>query len=587
MSLDLQESLSKFRSLLHISSILNANLDVHQLLPLIMLYSKDLLEAEASSLFLLDEAQFLYCEVGLGEKGEIIQEYARMELGEGIVGMVAKDKKPIALEDAYADERFDPTMDKKTGFKTKSLICVPLFVDGRLIGTLEVINKTSNRIFNHSDLEYLLALSEVAAIAIQNANIKDRLDKRILELSLLYEFERLTVSEKSLPELGKWILNRILEYLGATSGTIYLANNTDQILTILAAKGIPEDAYAQIKVPYGTGVAGWVASEKENLIIHNLDLDPRYNKLAHYKFESKSLISAPLIYQNELLGVISINNKISGYAFNHSDLELLATIANRLSNTIKNAQLFHQVVDSNKELGRAKEIMKKIMPSNLPISNNLEFGLAHIPLEQVGGDFYDVTEMSPNIYSVLIADISGHGLSAAVLAAMAHTVLKNLETDIKLSPSKFLTTLNHMLYGKLAGNFLTAFYGIIDTNKNTLLCANAGHHPPFLLHRNTKVSIELGVKGKILGLIPDLFYEEKEFPFAPGDRLVMYTDGLTEHANPERTKKYDDSLFLEANQKITNLNTKESALKLIQFAKEFTGADSFEDDVTLLLLDRK
>ncbi|TGK87520.1 GAF domain-containing protein [Leptospira noumeaensis] len=586
MSLDLQESLSKFRSLLHISSILNANLDLHQLLPLIMLYSKDLLEAEASSLFLLEEEDFLYCEVALGEKGEIIQEYARLELGEGIVGKVAQEKKPIALEDAYKDSRFNDSMDKRTGFKTKSLICVPLFVEDRLIGTLEVINKTNNRIFDHSDLEYLISLSEVAATAIQNANTKDSLDKRILELSLLYEFERLSVSEKSLNELGKWILNRVLEYLGASSGTIYLANADKQELSILSAKGIPEDAYDQIKVPYGTGVSGWVAEKKESLLIHNLDLDPRYNKLSPYKFESKSLISAPLIFQNELLGVISINNKMSGYAFQHSDLDLLTNIAARLSSTIKNAQLFHQIVDTGKELNRAKNIMKKIMPSILPSSDKLLFGVAHIPLEQVGGDFYDVTQLEDSKYSILIADISGHGLSAAVLAAMAHMVLKNFEQDIKLSPSLFLTTLNHMLYGKLAGNFLTAFYGIIDLKTNTILCANAGHHAPFLLDKKDSPMIQLDVKGKILGLIPDLFYEEKTFPFVPGNRLVMYTDGITEHMSKDHNKRYDEELFQKAIQKSKTSETQNSANELIREAREYVGTNDFADDVTVLLVDR-
>ncbi|TGL69907.1 GAF domain-containing SpoIIE family protein phosphatase [Leptospira jelokensis] len=583
---DPQTSLSKFRSLLHISSILNANLDLHQLLPLIMLYSKDLLEAEASSLFLLENDEFLYCEVALGEKGEIIQEYARLEFGEGIVGMVAKEKKPIALEDAYKDPRFNPGMDKRTGFKTKSLICVPLFVEERLIGTLEVINKTNDRIFNDADLEYLISLSEVAATAIQNANTKDSLDKRILELSLLYEFEKLSVSEKSLNELGKWMLNRVLEYLGASSGTIYLANNTKQELGILAAKGIPEDAYDQIKVPYGTGVSGWVAEKKESLLIHNLDMDPRYNKLSPYRFESKSLISAPLIYQNELLGVISINNKISGYAFQHSDLDLLTNIAARLSNTIKNAQLFHQIVDTGKELSRAKNIMQKIMPSNLPKSAGLSYGVSHIPLEQVGGDFYDVTELEDSKFSILIADISGHGLSAAVLAAMSHMVLKNFEPDIKLSPSQFLTTLNHMLYGKLAGNFLTAFYGIIDLKKNSILCANAGHHAPFLIQKPTSSLEQLDVKGKILGLIPDLFYEEKTFSFSPGNRLVLYTDGITEHMSKDHNRRYDEDLFQKAILKSIDLDTQQSANDLIQSAKDYVGSNEFADDVTVLLVDR-
>jgi serine phosphatase RsbU (regulator of sigma subunit) len=576
----------KFRSLLHISAVLNANLELHQLLPLIMLYSKDLLEAEACSLFLLDEEQFLYCEVALGEKGEIIQQYARLELGEGIVGIVARDKKPIALDNAYDDPRFNPEIDKQTGFRTKSLICVPLFVEDKIIGTLEVINKTEDRVFGPGDLEFLTSLSEVAATAIQNATIKESLRKRILESSLLYEFEQLAVSEKSLPELGSWMLNRVLEYLEASSGTIYLANNNERMLNVLAAKGIPEEAFDQIRVPYGTGIAGWVASEKENLLIHNLELDARYNKLAHYKFESKSLISSPLIFQEELLGVISINNKVSGYAFNHYDMELLSKIAGRLALTIKNAQLFYQVIDKDRELSRAKKMMIRIMPSQLPENPKLTYGVSHIPVEQVGGDFYDVTQLSEDKFAFLIADISGHGLSAAVLAAMTHMVLKNFETEIKFSPSNFLTTLNHMLYGKLAGNFLTAFYGVIDLSKNKILYGNAGHHPPFKVDLANKTFEPISSRGKILGLIPDLYYEEKEISFVPGNRLVLFTDGISEHSSKDRRRKYDEHL-LEAD--ILNsvlLDTQSASDFLINSSRSHTKTEDFEDDVTLLLIDR-
>ncbi len=577
----------KFRSLLHISAVLNANLELHQLLPLIMLYSKDLLEAEACSLFLLDEEeQYLYCEVALGDKGEIVQEYARLDLGEGIVGSVAKEKIPIALEDAYQDPRFNSALDKKTGFKTKSLICVPLFVEDKLIGTLEVINKTNNRVFGSNDLEFLTSLSEVAATAIQNATIKESLRKRILELSLLYEFEQLSVSEKSLPELGNWMLNRVLEYLEASSGTIYLANNAEEMLHVLAAKGIPEESYNQIRVSYGTGIAGWVAKEKENLFVQNLELDVRYNKLAHFTFESKSLISAPLIYQDELLGVISINNKLSGYAFNHYDMDLLSKIAGRLALTIKNAQLFHQVVDKERELSRAKKMMIRIMPSSLPKIPQLSYGVSHLPVEQVGGDFYDVTDLGDNKLAILIADISGHGLSAAVLAAMTHMVLKNFENEIKLSPSVFLTTLNHMLYGKLAGNFLTAFYGVIDLSKNTILCANAGHHPPLKINRETKKFEPIALKGKILGLIPDLYYDEKEFSFSKGDRLVLFTDGISEHSSLDRRNKYDENLLASDVINSLSLETQTASDFLIKSARSYTRTENFEDDVTLLLLDK-
>jgi GAF domain-containing protein len=125
-----------------------------------MLYAKDLLEAEASSLFLLEkEDNFLYCEVAIGEKGESIQQYARLEIGSGIAGWVAKERKSVILEDAYTDDRFDKAWDTKSGFRTKSIICVPLFVKDQMIGTLEVMNKVGNRTFNKFDLDLLLTLA--------------------------------------------------------------------------------------------------------------------------------------------------------------------------------------------------------------------------------------------------------------------------------------------------------------------------------------------------------------------------------------------------------------------------------------------
>jgi GAF domain-containing protein len=127
----------KLMSLTHVSGILNSQLDIYQLMSLIMLYAKDLLEAEASSLFLLEkEENYLFCEVALGEKGESIQHYARLEIGNGIAGWVAKYGRTVVLDDAYEDERFDKNWDRISGFVTKAVICVPLFLKDQLIGTL-------------------------------------------------------------------------------------------------------------------------------------------------------------------------------------------------------------------------------------------------------------------------------------------------------------------------------------------------------------------------------------------------------------------------------------------------------------------
>ncbi|TGL35121.1 GAF domain-containing protein [Leptospira koniambonensis] len=577
----------KYKSLLNTSTILNANLDLYQLLPLIMLYSKDLLEAEASSLFLLEEKDgFLYCEVALGEKGEIVQKYARLEPGQGIAGWVAKEKKAIVLEDAYTDPRFNPALDQKTGFRTRSLACVPLYIGDKVIGTLEILNKSDNRSFESSDVEVLNSLSEMAAIAIKNAQAHETLKKRVLELRLLYEFEKLTVAEKSINELGNWLLDKVLEFLEAKAGTIYLADPTLEVLRVLAARGIPEDAIHNIQVPYGEGISGWVAKEKQSLLIQNLDEDPRYDKSAKYKFEANSLISAPLLFRGELLGVISVNNKYSGFAFTHADLEMLGAIANRLSVTIKNANLFHKVLDTDRELKRAREVMHKILPSSLPYVGGLEFGVQHIPYDNVGGDFYNILKLDENRSAVLIADVSGHGLSAAVVATVIHTVVNTFDSETLGSPSKFFTALNYALYNKLAGNFLTAFYGIVHTGTNTLSYTNAGHNPPILYRRSEGNSLHLETKGKLVGVIPDLFFEEYVTAFQPQDRLVLYTDGLTEHSNSDRTRRYSEDLLTLAVRNYSQSHSAEAAESLIKECRTYCHRSDFEDDVTLLIVDR-
>ncbi|MBW0432322.1 serine/threonine protein phosphatase [Leptospira yasudae] len=578
----------KLKSILNTSTILNANLDLYQLLPLIMLYSKDLLEAEASSLFLLDETgEFLYCEVALGEKGEIIQKYGRLDVGQGIAGWVAKEKKPIILEDAYSDPRFNQAWDQKTGYRTRSLVCVPLFVEDKIIGTLEILNKTKERSFDSSDLNYLTSLSEVAAIAIQNAKIHDNLKKRILELSLLYEFEKLIVSEKSIHELGNWVLERILEFLEARTGTIYLADHTNRTLRILAAKGIPKEAVHTIVVPFGEGIAGWVAQERKNLLIQNLEEDKRYNQNAKYKFEANSLISSPLIYRDELLGVISVNSKNSGFAFHQNDLEMLGAIANRLSVTIKNADLFHKVVDSDRELQRAREVMSKVIPTTIPYVKGLEIGAEHIPYSNVGGDFYSIFKLDAERTGFLIADVSGHGLSASVIAAVMNTIISTYDKDILSSPSKFFTGLNHALNNKMAGNFVTAFYCVVDTEKNTILYSNAGHNHPLLLQHETDNMIPLETKGKLIGVIPDLFFEECSMNFKAGDRLALYTDGISEHSSEDRSKRYSEELISLSIRKSVSQNTKEAANRIISDCVEYCNRPKFDDDVTLLVIDRK
>ncbi|WCL50058.1 GAF domain-containing SpoIIE family protein phosphatase [Leptospira sp. GIMC2001] len=576
-------------SLTHISAILNSHLDIYQLMSLIMLYSKDLLEAEASSLFLLEkEDNFLYCEIALGDKGETFQQYARLEMGRGIAGWVAQEKKSIILEDAYQDDRFDKTWDEKTGFQTKSLICVPLFVKDQLLGTLEVMNKSGDRIFDKFDLELLQTLAENAAVAITNAQQQDSLSKRLLELSLLYEFEKKITSEKDHRGLGFWVLDKVLEYLEAKSGTIYLLDEKQENLKILAARGIPEEALDNLNIKLGEGIAGWVAQERKKLLIQNLDYDPRYKKDLGFVFDSKSLITVPLISENQLLGVISINNKSSGYAFNHNDLHMLEAISYRLAISFQNYFLFRKVAQSEKEKDRAFRVMKEVLPAQTPSIKGLTIATEYIPYDQIGGDFYQFYPIGDNKIGIFIADISGHGLSAALLALMAHSMLSTFDSLVYTSPGVLLSGLNSFLYNRMAGNFLTAFFACIDTEKNTITYANAGHPYPLIRKKDSDELVNLQAKGKLIGVMPQLIYEEAWMPFEPGDKLILYTDGLLETSmNSNAIEREEDQFFANlidiCKKPITPQEIINSTMKMISKTPNFKG---FQDDVTFLVIER-
>ncbi|MFC1668781.1 PP2C family protein-serine/threonine phosphatase [Spirochaetota bacterium] len=166
----LERQMHNLTKLVGINNIINSTLDIKKLLSLIMEIIKDIMDAEASTLLLYDEeSEALVFKVALGEAGEELQEKYRVSLGQGIAGWVAQNRKPLNVLDAYTDERFDPNFDKKTGFKTKSILCTPLLFKGKLLGVIQAINSITKPHFDDEDVNLFKIFSNQAALAVQNA----------------------------------------------------------------------------------------------------------------------------------------------------------------------------------------------------------------------------------------------------------------------------------------------------------------------------------------------------------------------------------------------------------------------------------
>lgn len=165
-------------TILKFSALINSSLNLEQVLDNAMKWAEEFMEAEASSVYELDEKNNeVFIRIARGDRKEKIKGI-RLGLGEGVAGWVVKNAKPLAIQDVRKDERFSDKFDRITGFRTKSIICVPLLLRGKPIGALQVLNKKSKRPFNQADLELLNSMSQQISIAMENARLYQRLQEK-------------------------------------------------------------------------------------------------------------------------------------------------------------------------------------------------------------------------------------------------------------------------------------------------------------------------------------------------------------------------------------------------------------------------
>jgi phosphoserine phosphatase RsbU/P len=189
-----------------------------------------------------------------------------------------------------------------------------------------------------------------------------------------------------------------------------------------------------------------------------------------------------------------------------------------------------RLVAIDRELRVARQIQSSILPQAMPRVSGVSLAARYRPMTAVAGDFYDFVEIDAQRLGVLVADVCGHGVPAALLASMVKVAFA-AQHDRADRPGALLATLNDALCGRLAGQFVTAAYLFIDGASGLIRYAAAGHPPILRLARRTGDIRELEKNGLALGFVPDADYEELEQRLESGDRLLLYTDGLVEAAN--------------------------------------------------------
>ena len=333
-----------------VSRALSSMGDTDQLLKLIMEKVTELMEADRSTLYLLSEdGGTLTSKVVQGE--EVVE--IRLTVGEGIAGWVAQTQETLNIPDAYADQRFQPAFDLKSGYRTRSLLPVPMVgALGGLVGVLQLINKLGGP-FERGDEELAAALASQAAIAIENARLyqsliaqnqelldtRRDLERRQRELNALYEVEKDMSHALDLDDLLSRILAQAIGVLGGGAGSIALVE-PDGSLRFRTVQGPAAPRLIERTLPHGTGLIGWSIAHKTPVIVDDPANDPRHARdvAAESGVTPAHLMVAPLVDGEEVMGAVEIIDQRKktreGSQWSEVDLKLLVLIASQAASAI-------------------------------------------------------------------------------------------------------------------------------------------------------------------------------------------------------------------------------------------------------------
>ena len=240
---------------------------------------------------------------------------------------------------------------------------------------------------------------------------------------------------------------------------------------------------------------------------------------------------------------------------------------------------------NKKELEAARQVQEKLLPEKLPFNDVLQTAAFYVPVNEIGGDYYDLFQLKEGVFAVLIADVSGHGASAALIMSAAKILFKTI-ASADLSPSQTLKRLNEELINHIPTNrFLTTFYAIIDTNRRKIDYTSAGHCPIVLFNKRSKEYVQFQSNGFPVGISPDLQLPNHEYYYHKGDnRLCLYTDGVVDCFNKERMQ-FGLVRLKSIIAKTLELPSYKVVNEVWDNVKKFTGNRKSEDDLTLFVVD--
>jgi sigma-B regulation protein RsbU (phosphoserine phosphatase) len=504
-------------------------------------------------------------------------------LPDSLLGTTLHIRRPPSsiVSSRRASQRSSPWMKF---FKESQLaFIVPLESRGKVLGLLGFASLVPKKTLSGREETYVRALGNIAAAAIEKGlvleevrQVNRRLDAKVQELNTLFDLSKEFNSVLEAEKLLKLLTFSLLGQVG-----------TNRFFTALRSEGKMDIVQSRVEGAVSPSIVKFCADLTKPVFVHSISK----GKKAAIATELNALgiqLLVPIHLHDETAGVIAVGERVSRLPYSEADIEFLSSLGNLAMISLENAHLFREAIEKQKledELVIAKEIQSRLLPGTLPAIPGYEISAMNVTSKQVGGDYYDVLVLDDGRNVIAIGDVSGKGTPASLLMANIQATIRAL-APFGLPLSDLTARVNNIIVENTGSDrFITFFWGTLDSSAGVFEYVNAGHNPPYLFHADGSFDrLEKG--GIILGVMKTIVpYEMGTIRFAPGDTLLLFTDGVSE-AMSKSDEEYGEER-LERSARASLAHTPAQIIEnLVASVREHAAGTIQSDFITLVAVKR-
>ncbi|GAC1656262.1 MAG: hypothetical protein NVS9B15_17350 [Acidobacteriaceae bacterium] len=406
--------------------------------------------------------------------------------------------------------------------------------------------------------------------------LRTSVDSERLELlERLNQAARLMNSVLDVDRLLDIVVNEVAGSFGLCNAIVLLRDPLSDELVTAAVRGTPHAKGSRYRIGRD-GMVGHTAAQRRAYYARDVRENPHYLCCS---LEVKSELDIPILSNNELLGVLSLECDQVG-AFTDDEVEVLTKLADHIAAAIHNSRLYQAEHGAHHRLAQAEEearlVQRSLFPKLPPSLVGFDFDGQCLFAGRTGGDWFDYIPLSPTRYGVVLADVSGKGMAAALLMTTTRTLLRLLAKQYE-QPALVLSELNKALLQEFPdARYVTMIYGVVDAEARTFTFANAGHPAP--LFKNGGASSFLPVsEGLPLALLQS-GYDERVVPMQSGSAVVLYSDGVTEAYGRDQVEFGMHGLQQHADREPL------SSTNVLRAVERYSDPNALQDDATVVVI---